>query len=330
MNRLFLTITTIYFLVSNSLGILQTNLIYTPQAVTMTSDTLPGDGSFYHLDILDGKIDNTFRYPSAAGKGIDIYVIDSGISTNHTVFGGRAKNIANFVDNEEDVDNHGHGTHVAGIAAMVAKQANIIGIKVLDEKNKVYYPPNNGSSSWLRGIEFAVDQIKKSKRPSIISMSVYIDKVLDNIDAAIRNATQAGIPVFVCAGNDGQPACGSSPSHELSTFSVGNARKNNTINPKSNHGSCVDIIAPGTDILSASHNDTNRYVSMTGTSMATPIVSGIAAILMSLGVPASELSTKLRQITNMTIGADQLPQNTTTTLASMFLIENSVAQNTTV
>ncbi|KAI9136940.1 peptidase S8/S53 domain-containing protein [Paraphysoderma sedebokerense] len=158
----------------------------------ITSQSLPSDGTFWHLDQLDGVMDNKYSYPEQAGEGVEIYVIDSGIYTAHEVFAGRASVIANFVSTEANDDLAGHGTRVAGIAAMVAKKAKVIGIKVLDSNAAVYYPTNetNLPSSWIQGIRFAIQQIMESKRPSVINMSINSGQK-DDVDAAVREAAKS-------------------------------------------------------------------------------------------------------------------------------------------
>ncbi|KAI9138428.1 peptidase S8/S53 domain-containing protein [Paraphysoderma sedebokerense] len=223
----------------------------------MTSVPLPKDNSLRYLDILDGKLDFTYTFPAVAGDGVDIYILDTGIMANHTYFGGRAKMIKNLIDGQPDTDTHGHGTHVAGIAAMVARKANILGIKVVAGSGP------QPSESLVQGIQFASEQIKKSGRLSVIN-------------DAVRNATAAGIPVIVNAGNEGIDACQTSASHEPSAISVGCATPNNTRtigeSKASNYGPCVDIFAQGTDIMSAWNTDINSTKVITGTSQAAPLV----------------------------------------------------------
>lgn len=100
---------------------------------------------------------------------------------------------------------------------------------------------------------------------------------------------------------------------------MANVRKDKTIAGSSNFGSCVDIAAPGTQVLTAGTNSTTGYVMDTGTSMAAPIVSGILAILLSMGIPASDLGQQLRTLTRTTI-VGELPPGTPPWIASLELV----------
>ncbi|KAI9138426.1 peptidase S8/S53 domain-containing protein [Paraphysoderma sedebokerense] len=247
--------------------------------IELTSVPLPTNDTFRYLDILDGKLDFTYTYPSSAGDGVDIYILDTGILTNHTYFGSRAKMIKNFVEGQPDTDLQGHGTHVAGIAAMVARKANIFGIKVV-------------------GHQFATEQIKRNGRPSVINMSIGSNVVMPAVEQAMKQAASLGIPVIRGAGNEGVDACQLTLSDEPAVIVVGNSNSNNTRSPRSNYGTCVDIFAQGTEIFSASPLDVNGSRNLTGTSMSSPLVAGITSILLSMGAPSNDLLNQLRQISN--------------------------------
>lgn len=284
--------------------------------------TLPVDGRDYNLDMLDGIHDFTYKYPRQAGEGVDVYVIDTGFLEKHEVFKGRAKNIGNFVIQVSTNNDDRHGTHVAGIVAKVARKSNIYGIQVLTGTDlSKGGEPLLTNPWWAKGIRFATEQIKKNGRKAVINISIGANAKLLNIQAALKEAAAAGIPVVVAAGNDNVDACGTTPSFEDSVISVGNARADDTKHSTSNWGSCVDIMAPGDNIYSADDAGPREYARLTGTSMAAPHVAGIAAILLSMGVPASNLREELLRITTKTLlPADK--QNLK--VASMDAIQNVV------
>ncbi|KAI9138433.1 peptidase S8/S53 domain-containing protein [Paraphysoderma sedebokerense] len=282
------------------------------------------DDSVYDIfDVLDGKKDFNYTYPAAAGEGVDIYFLDSGIYTEHSWFSGRASFLKNFVDDEEPKDLVSHGTNVASIAAAIARKSKILGIKVSAGTGGPEGGEKDGEVAKRRiisGLQYAVEQIKKSGRPSIINMSIKVRPFSEEVDAAFRNASSAGIPVFVSAGNDGIDACETSPSREPSVISVGNAALDNkkwTGESPSNYGSCVDIYAHGVNVTAAANTDVKGTGVATGTSQASPVAAGVAAILMSMGVPAKDLLNQLRQITNLTVSGDKNQK-----VVSMNLIQN--------
>lgn len=248
------------------------------------------DASMWNLDMLDGVMDNSLTYPDNCGQGVNVYVIDTGIVAGHTDFSNRASLAANFATgNPGTGDAQGHGTHVAGTVGGanfgIAKLANIMGVRVLG---------NDGSGSnqaVIRGIEFAVQN--SGGRNCVINMSLG-GNASPAVDAAVRSASAQGCVVVVAAGNENQNACNVSPSREPSAITVAASNITGTLASFTNFGTCVDIIAPGVRIVSASNTNTNGGSrSLSGTSMASPLVAGAAACLISQGVAPSQVSQTL-------------------------------------
>ncbi|KAG0223906.1 hypothetical protein BGW42_005483 [Actinomortierella wolfii] len=218
-----------------------------------------------------------YFYQDAAGTGVTAYVIDTGINTGHQDFGGRAVMGANFISGSINTDENGHGTHVAGTIGGtrfgVAKRVNLVGVKVLNAQ---------GSGSFS-GIIAGMDWVTQRANPSrsVVNMSLGGGKS-SAVDAAALRMYNRGIPLFVAAGNDANAdACNGSPSGAQGTFTVAASDSSDRFASFSSWGRCCDIIAPGVGITSAWIGGSTATRSISGTSMATPHVAGVAALLIS-------------------------------------------------
>jgi len=239
------------------------------------------------------EIDPDYLYPSTAGVGVKIFVIDTGININHHEFGGRAEWGANFVD-DQNKDCQGHGTHVAGIIAGekygVAKRSVVIAVKVLgcDGKGSV--------ATVLKGLEYAVNT---GTTPSIINLSLG-GTYTATLNTAVNNAISQGFLTVVAAGNEGKDACSCSPASASLAFTVGATTQSpddtGGIDERSwfsNYGSCVHIFAPGTLIKSAWSTSQTATNTISGTSMAAPHVAGVAALYLSTNPIAQPQDVKI-------------------------------------
>ncbi|KAF9699412.1 hypothetical protein EKO04_002308 [Ascochyta lentis] len=220
------------------------------------------------------------------GAGVDIYVIDTGVRTSHAVFTGRGTQ--GFSATGSSVDGDGHGTHVAGTAGGakfgVAQGANIIAVKVLGDDG------SGSSSDTIAGMDWVISNHQKRKTQpgfvgSIMSMSWGLQGTAQSVDEVIAGASEAGIHVSVAAGNDGVDACGSTPAHlggsNSNVVTVGSVNIDNKVSTFSNIGKCVDIYAPGEQILSAWSTGDNIINFLSGTSMACPHTTGVMATLIA-------------------------------------------------
>ncbi|KAI1079014.1 peptidase S8/S53 domain-containing protein [Whalleya microplaca] len=229
----------------------------------------------------------TYIYDSSAGQGTYAYIIDTGILATHNQFGGRASLGYNAVGGGT-ADTVGHGTHVAGTIGGttygVAKKTNIIAVKV--------FQGTSGSTSViLNGLNWAVNDItskgRKSKAAINMSLGGGTSTAFNN---AVNAAYTSGVLSVVAAGNDAKDAANTSPASAANAVTVGAIDSSWRIASYSNYGAVVDIFAPGSNVLSAWIGSNSATNAISGTSMATPHITGLALYLMAyegLSTPAA-------------------------------------------
>ncbi|CAE6445785.1 hypothetical protein ACGC1H_003911 [Rhizoctonia solani] len=251
----------------------------------------------------------------ANGEGVDIYGIDTGILTTHTCFGGRARWGATFGQGYRDSDGNGHGTHTAGTAAGtgfgLATAANVIAVKVCSDAGQC------AGSDIVAGIEYVVKQAGSSGRPSVATMSLGGGGD-PAIDAAVVAGINHGIHFTVAAGNDNHDASGDSPARVAAANTIGAVDITNHKASFSNFGSVVDVWALGVNVLSAWIGSNSATNTISGTSMATPHVAGILAVVLGNRgqmKPAELSSALVKNAKPLVIGA---PSGTTNLLAQVW------------
>ncbi|WP_327030067.1 S8 family serine peptidase [Micromonospora sp. NBC_01740] len=230
------------------------------------------------LDRIDQRalpLNSSYTYPNTASN-VHAYIIDTGIRFSHSDFGGRAVSGYDAVDGGSADDCNGHGTHVAGTvggsAYGVAKGVQLVGVRVL----------NCQGSGTNAGVIGGVDWVTANAvKPAVANMSLG-GGANASLDTAVRNSINSGVSYGLAAGNDsGGNACNTSPARTAEGITVGSTTNTDARSSFSNIGTCLDIFAPGSSITSAWYTNDTATNTISGTSMATPHVVGVAALVAS-------------------------------------------------
>lgn len=227
------------------------------------------------------------------GAGVFAYVIDTGIRTTHTQFGGRAANVFDAFGGS-GADCNGHGTHVSGTIGGstygVAKSVNLRGVRVLD---------CNGSGS-TSGVIAGVNWVTSNhSNPAVANMSLG-GGASSSLDTAVNNLSNSGVAIAVAAGNSNADACNSSPARAANAITVGATTTTDARASFSNFGTCLDLFAPGSGILSSWFSSDTATATLSGTSMASPHVAGVAALYKQVNPSASSSTVRNAIVNNAT------------------------------
>lgn len=239
-----------------------------------------------HRDPLGLSTYNKYLYDGGAGEGVTAYVVDTGIYVDHNDFAGRARWGKTMPTGDTDTDAHGHGSHCAGTIAGskygIAKKADVVAVKVLGSDG------SGTMSDVIGGVEFVVESHRREKKEkgsklkgSTANMSLGGGKS-PSLDIAVTAATNAGVHFAVAAGNEDQNACNVSPASSEGAVTVGATNVRDERAYFSNWGKCVDIFAPGVNVLSVGTYSPSSSAVMSGTSMASPHIAGLLTYFVSL------------------------------------------------
>lgn len=233
------------------------------------------------IDQRDLPLSTTYTYNTTASN-VRAYIIDTGIRSTHNEFGGRVLGGYTAInDGRGYEDCNGHGTHVAGTVGGaiygVAKEVRLYAVRVLD---------CNGSGT-NSGVIAGVDWVTANHiKPAVANMSLG-GGASSALDTAVNNSINAGVFYAVAAGNDNKDACNYSPARVAAAMTVGSTTNTDARSSFSNFGTCVNIFAPGSSITSAWHTSNTATNTISGTSMASPHVAGVAALYLAGNTSAS-------------------------------------------
>ncbi|MBZ9753628.1 S8 family peptidase [Deinococcus sp. HMF7604] len=237
-------------------------------------------GATWGLDRIDQRnlpLNGSYVY-DATGSGLRAYIIDTGIRTTHTNFGGRAIWGTNTTGDGNNSDCQGHGTHVAGTVGSstygVAKGVTLVAVKVLNCQG------SGSNSGVIAGVNWAVGN--KGSATAVANMSLG-GGFSQAVNDAVNSAASRNLVMVVAAGNENQNACNVSPASAANAITVGNSTSSDARASSSNYGSCVDLFAPGTNITSTWNTSNTATNTISGTSMASPHVAGAAVLELALG-----------------------------------------------
>jgi len=242
-------------------------------------------GATWGLDRIDQHalpLSTTYQYDQT-GAGIDAYCIDTGIRFTHTEFGGRAVTGYDAITNGGTAaDGNGHGTHTAGTIGGatygVAKAVRLIAVRVLDNSGSGTYSQVIAGIDWVTG--------NHTTTPAVANMSLG-GPTDATLDAAVQRSIADGVVYCVSAGNASSNASTQSPARVPEAITVGATDINDGFASFSNFGAGVDISAPGVDVTSAWFTSDTATNTISGTSMASPHVCGVAALYLAANPTAT-------------------------------------------
>ncbi|MDQ1710717.1 MAG: hypothetical protein QOE45_167 [Frankiaceae bacterium] len=240
---------------------------------------------------------------TATGSGVKAYIIDTGIRFTHTQFGGRATTGIDEVDGGAADDCNGHGTHVAGTVGGstigVAHSVSLIAVRVLDCAG------SGATSGVIAGVDWVTGN-HVAGTPAVANMSLG-GAAYAPLDTAVTNAINDGVTFAVASGNGNasgvrQNACNYSPARVAAAITTGATNSSDAAASFSNYGTCVDLLAPGVQILSSWYTSDTAGAYLDGTSMATPHVAGVAALYLQGNPGASAATVRNALVANATSG----------------------------
>ena len=253
-------------------------------AVTVSDGATDNTVSSWGLDRIDQRdlpLSSSYTWSNDASN-VHAYIVDTGIRMTHTQFVGRVSFGYDAIgDGQNGNDCHGHGTHVSGTVGGseygVARGVQLVAVRVL----------NCAGSGSTSGVIAGIDWVRQNAvTPAVANMSLG-GGFSSSLNLAVTNAVNAGITFVVAAGNSNTDACTQSPAAAPAALTIGATTITDARASYSNFGTCVDLFAPGSSITSAWNNTDTGTNTISGTSMASPHVAGVAALYLSVNTNAS-------------------------------------------
>ena len=267
-----------------------------PEVEYIEKDGVVYGAGFKHLwyldrmDQLSSELDNSYNSLDGDGRGVDVYVMDTGIRYQHQEFEYRAKYAgydpvdeyeyqqrANYVP-RRGADCNGHGTHVASLIGGktygTARKSNLYSVRVLR---------CDGSTVWstvIDGLDFLANVIPKQSQNAIVVLP-FSGSMSRAITTTIAYLYSLDVLIVGAAGNNGLNTCERSPSNSNHVITVGSTDRNDNVAPSSNYGPCIDLFAPGQNITAANSECDSCSSVMSGSTQATGLTAGVLASYFS-------------------------------------------------
>ncbi len=267
------------------------------QRIRLSATQSPATWGLDRIDQRNLPLNNSYTY-NVTGAGVKAYIIDTGMRLTHNEFGGRAVSGYDAIDGGSADDCNGHGTHVGGTVGGstygVAKGVSLVAVRVLNCAG------SGTNSQVIAGINWVTSD-HSAGQPAVANMSLGggASSALDN---AVSSSIADGVTYAVAAGNENANACNGSPSRVATAITVGSTTSTDARSSFSNYGTCVDIFAPGSSITSAWYTSNTATNTISGTSMATPHVAGVAALALQATPSASPATVTNTIISSATTG----------------------------